>query len=80
MNESTDKHVMKAIEDVMTRNVRAAISHGNETRKIVDGAIERVDKLAAQVRQLNEAIEDIRRRMALVQADLYRGGTHGNLD
>ncbi len=70
-----DRQVIKAMEEVMTNNVKAAVAHGNETRKLVRILEEKVISLDGLVRQQQEEIGSLRQQLAKVQAITFRGGT-----
>ena len=44
-----DKELMKAFEETITRNVLAAVDHGNETRRLVRELGLKVEHLEAQL-------------------------------
>lgn len=74
MAEAGDREVMKAFEEVTTRNVRAAVDHGNTTRKLVKELSDRVNVLEAENVQLKQQISNFNLTMANIQARLYKGG------
>ena len=75
MSEAGDRQVIKAMEEVTTNNVRAAIAHGNETRKMTRLLEEKVVSLDNLVRQQQEIISALRQQLATVQAIVFKGGT-----
>ncbi len=70
-----DREVLKALEEVTTRNVTAVVAHANETREITLGVEKRINKLEEIILQQNEIIEAFRLQLSLIQGKLYSGGT-----
>lgn len=73
-----DRQVIKAMEEVMTNNVRAAVAHGNETRKLVRELEEKVKSLDGLVRHQQEEIGNLKQQLSSVQTIVFRGGTCGD--
>jgi len=73
--ESGEKELRKAFEDVTTNNVRAAVTHGNETRKLVRELEEKIKSLDGIIRQVDEKIEGLRGQITSMQMKIYSGGT-----
>ena len=70
-----EKEQMKAMEEVTRRNVTAAVSHGNETRKLVKDLESKVDQLQRQIRIQDNKIEEINKGLLAIRAKIYQGGT-----
>ena len=73
--ESGEKEFRQIFEETTTRNVRAAVDHGNETRRIVRDSQAKIDLLEGQLRQTNQSIEDLRNLVVNLEIKAYRGGT-----
>ena len=73
--EAGDKEIMLASEEVTRRNVQAAVDYSNETRVLVRGLVERVEDLSRMLLTRDQDIALIRQQIAMMQAELYRGGT-----
>ena len=73
--DETEKEFRRIFEQTTTRNVRAAIDFGNDTRQLVHRTEERLEKLEAHNRILSEQIEQFRVMLAGVQSKLFSGGT-----
>jgi len=72
-----DRQIIKAMEDVITNNVKAAVAHGNETRKLVRELEKKVISLDGLVRQQQEIIAGYRQQLSTIQAIVFKGGTSG---
>ncbi len=70
-----DREVMKAMEEVTTNNVRAAITFGNETRQLVLEQNKKIDSLNGLCQQQQQQIAAMTKQMAGLLAIAYRGGT-----
>ena len=75
MTEAGDREVMKAMEEVTANNVRAAVAHGNETRKLFRELEAKVVSLDGLVRTQQEEIKGLKQQLSSVQAKVFRGGT-----
>lgn len=73
--EAGEKEMRKAFERVNTGNVRAAVDHGNETRKMVREIQKKVDHLEANIIAQDEKFEQINKQVASILAKVYSGGT-----
>lgn len=73
--EETDKILRKGFEDVTTNNVRAAVAHSNDSRKLIRELEDKVKSLDGEIRSFNSTIELMQKQIALLQAKLYAGGT-----
>lgn len=70
-----DKEIRKAFEEVTTRNVKAAVNHSNDTRKIVRDLEAKILHLEEISRAKDNVINDMRQQISLIQQQLYSGGT-----
>lgn len=70
-----DRQVMKAMEEVTTNNVKAAVAHGNETRKIARELEAKVDSLDALVRQKDIEMKEMQKQIAFLLQRSVSGGT-----
>lgn len=70
-----DRQVMKAMEEVTTNNVKAAVAHGNETRKIARELGAKVDSLDALVRQKDIEMKEMQKQIAFLLQRSVSGGT-----
>lgn len=61
----------KASEEVMKRNVLAAIEHGNATRKIARESLDEVKQLKSLVCQQNMKIESLEELLRKLLIDTY---------
>lgn len=70
-----DKEIVLASEEVQRKNLKVAIQHGNETRKMVRelGAI--VDALQNQIITQNKTVEQLRLQLANLQQQFYAKGS-----
>ena len=73
--EAGEKEIRKAFEDVTTNNVKATVTHSNETRRLLRVAEEKVVSLDGLVRQQQQDIAAIRQQLSTIQAIVFRGGT-----
>lgn len=73
-----DRQVTAALAEVTERNVRAAVEHGNETRRLLREAEGKIVALDGLVRQQQETLDLLRSQLANIQAKLYKGPTNGN--
>lgn len=70
-----DRQVMKAMEEVTTNNVKAAVAHGNETRKIARELEAKVDSLDGLVRQKDIEMKEMQKQIAFLLQRAVSGGT-----
>jgi predicted RNase H-like nuclease (RuvC/YqgF family) len=73
--EAGEKEMRKAFEEVTTRNVKAAIAHLNETRKMVQELTKKVDHLEKTIIEKDGVINSLRVQIAGIQQKLYSGGS-----
>lgn len=73
-----DKEVLEAYKDVTTRNVVAAVEHGNTTRKLLREQEAKIKSLDGLVRGQQEMLVLIKQQLAVVQAQIFKGGTSVN--
>jgi uncharacterized coiled-coil protein SlyX len=73
--EAGELELRKAFEEVTTRNVNAAVAHGNETRKLTRELEKKVEKLEGVVREQNATIDSLKLQLSGVQTKLFSGGT-----
>jgi len=73
--EAGEKELRKTFEEVTTNNVRAAVAHSNETRKIVRDLEQRVIALDGLVRNYESVIETLRNQIVFLQTKVFSGGT-----
>lgn len=72
--EPGELELRKAFEETATRNVRAAVDHGNETRKLLREAEIRISQLETSLMQQKKLTEDFRQILSQLQAKLYLNG------
>ena len=72
--ETGEKELRKAFEETSTRNINAAIAHGNETRKLTRTLEDRVKLLEEKEIQNKNTIEELRKQIQTLQIKLYTGG------
>ena len=75
MEESGEKELRKAFEDVTTRNVQAAISFSNETRNVVRNLEKKIEQLEEQNRIFQKEVQNLRMLLANLQTEVFRGGS-----
>lgn len=73
--EAGEKEMRKAFENVTTRNVKAAVAHSNETRKIVRELEDMVHRLEGTLREQDKKIEMYKQQITSLQAKIYREGS-----
>ena len=73
--DETDKEFRRIFEQTTTRNVRAAIGFGNDTRALIHTLEAKVEKLEEMIRIQNEQLDLLRRQLAPLQAKVFSGGT-----
>jgi hypothetical protein len=73
--EAGEKELRKAFEDVTTRNVKAAVEYSNETRKLVNDLVTKVDHLEKALIDKDKVINGLRMQIASIQQKLYTGGS-----
>ena len=69
------KEVNDAFEEVVRRNVEAAVAFSNETRRIVLGIEERMKRLEEQARNQDAEMARLRVMLANLQTRIFSGGT-----
>ena len=70
-----DREVLKAFEEVTTRNVRAAVEHSNETRNIVRVLESKIEILEGRLQQYEQRFAQIQTQLTTIQARVFSGGT-----
>jgi hypothetical protein len=70
-----EKEQRQAYEEITTRNVRAAVDHGNETRKLIRNLEVEIGLLKGVLRATDERITMLQAQIASLQAVVFRGGT-----
>lgn len=70
-----EKDLALGFQEVTTRNVKAAVNHGNETRQIVRQLEEKIKKLEQLIYSRDMQINQLRTMIAGLQAKVFRGGT-----
>ena len=73
--ETGELEVRKVFEETTTRNVTAILDHSNKTRAIVKELEEKIKKMEETIRVFNNMIDEMRKQLSFVQAELYKGGT-----
>ena len=73
--EAGEKEMRKAFEEVTTRNVTAAINHANETRKMINDLVKKVDHLEKALIDKDTVINNLRAQISNIQQQLYSGGS-----
>ena len=71
----SDREVLQAFEETITRNVQAAVSHSNGTRDLIRQLESKVELLEGQIKQYEERFALIQTQLANMQARVYSGGT-----
>ena len=73
--EAGEIEIRKAFEEVSTKNIKAMLEHGNETRRMLRELEEKVSRQDETIRNQNTTIEAIRLQLSQVQGIVYGGGT-----
>jgi chaperonin cofactor prefoldin len=73
--ESGELELRKVFEEVTTKNVKTVVDYSTDTRKIVRDLQTKVDSQDKQIVLLNKLINDLRSQLAVIQAEVYKGGT-----
>lgn len=73
--EQGEKEMRQIFEETTTRNVKAMLQHGNDTRSLVKELEAKVKKLEENIRVFQGIIDEMRQQLSFVQAKLYSGGT-----
>lgn len=73
-----DKEILEAFEETTRRNVEAAISFSNETRNIVRGLEERVQRMEDQIRSRENEVVRLQNMITHLQTQVFAGGTSGD--
>lgn len=77
--ESGERELKKAFEEVTTRNVKAAVEHGNETRRLTRELEQKVTLLQGTMRQYDDKLSVLSQQIVNLQMKIYKGGTDGNI-
>jgi hypothetical protein len=72
--DTGEKELRKAFEEVTTRNVRSAVDHGNETRRLTREIEEKIARLEMQVMQQRKLIDDLQTQVTSLNIVLYSNG------
>lgn len=70
-----EKELRKAFEDVTTNNVKAAVDHSNETRRVLRELEAKVAILEGNALNQNDIIDSLKLQLSNVQRKVYQGGT-----
>lgn len=70
-----DREVLKALEEVTTRNVKTVIAHANVTREMVVELEKKVKSLDDLVRRYDEKIDLLQKQVVVLQTKLFSGGS-----
>lgn len=73
--ESGEFEHRKAFEETTTQNVKTVIDYSTQTRRIARDLQIKVDSQDKEIVLLKQLINDLRVQLAIVQSDIYRGGT-----
>jgi uncharacterized coiled-coil protein SlyX len=73
--ESGELELRQIFEETTTRNVKAMLAHGNETRRLNSELYLKVETLEKIIAEQNKSIESLKLQLANVQTKLYSGGT-----
>ena len=73
--DSGELEMYRGFEELTARNVKAGIYYGNETRRLVRETQLKITALESQLRQANQAIEELRKLIVNLQIKAYNGGT-----
>jgi hypothetical protein len=75
--ESGEKELRKAFEDVTTNNVKSAVAHCNETRRLFRELETKIVSLSGLVQQQQNEIVRLKNLLVDIQTIVFRGGTNG---
>lgn len=73
--EAGELELRQVFEETTTRNVKAMLEHGNETRRLNRELYTKVETLEKIIAEQNKSIESLKLQLANVQTKLYSGGT-----
>ncbi len=73
--EAGEKELRKAFEEVTTNNVKAAVAHSNETRRLVRELEGRVQSLDDLIRNYDNTIDLLKKQITNLQIKMFSGGT-----
>jgi len=72
--EAGEKELRKAFEEVSNKNIRATITHSNETRKLLRAAEERIKLLEEKILQIYERFDVVQKQIVQLQMKSYSRG------
>lgn len=72
--EAGELEIKKVFEEVTRNNVKAAVEHGNETRKIVRGLEKKIVLLEEKSLQQDKTIGELRNQIVNIQMKMYQLG------
>lgn len=77
MNNMGDHNteLRRVFEETATKNIRAGIAHGNETRKVVRALDEKVARLENIIVAQKDLLEQFRKQVSALQQRLYANGS-----
>jgi archaellum component FlaC len=70
-----DKEIMLASEKVQATNIKSCIQFSNETRKIVNALLEKVERLENNVLTYKTLVEQQKQQLAILQGRFYSAGS-----
>ena len=70
-----DDSVWKAHEETTTRNVRTAVEHGNESRRLVRELETKVEKLEKQIMLQEQKFNEMKKQLSAIQQKVFAGGS-----
>lgn len=73
--EAGELELRKVFEETTTNNVLAAVSHGNETRKLLREIEDKVKHLDDLIRSKDAETELIKKQLSSIQQKLYKDGS-----
>ena len=73
--EPGEKELRKVFEETTTRNVTAAIGHGNETRRLVRELENKIKVLEGTIDQYKEKLEFLQKQITGLQQRAYINGS-----
>ena len=73
--EAGEKELRKAFEEVSNRNIKATISHSNETRKLLRAAEERIKLLENKLIEFEKRFDIINKQIVQLQMKSYTWGS-----
>jgi len=75
--ESGELEIRQAFEETSTRNIKAMLEHGNETRRSLRVAEDKLIRLESTIRNQNEIIAELKKALTDFQILLYQKGITG---